>query len=75
MNIYPEDIYLNQYRDLKLLYKEYVGKQTLSPIKTYDKMKTKYIIHVTDLRFQMDYLTPKKKRLFEKYDEDPIDTN
>ena len=36
---YEEDNYLEQYGDLKLFYKEYIGDQHLSPIKTYDKRK------------------------------------
>ena len=34
-------------------------------------MKTYYPIQVIDLRFQVDYLTPKKIWLFEEYDEKP----
>ena len=36
-------------------------------------MKT-YPIKVIDLRFQLDYVNPKKLMLFEEYDEDPFDT-
>ena len=38
---FAENNYLEQYRDLKLFYKEYVGESMLSPIITYDKMKKK----------------------------------
>ena len=58
MNNYEENICLDQYRDLKLLYKEYIGEQLLSPIITYDKMKTYYPIQIIDLRFQVDHISP-----------------
>ena len=65
---FAENNYLEQYKDLKLFYKEYVGESILSPIITYDKMKNYYPIQIIDLRFQVDHLSPKKIRLFEKYD-------
>ena len=40
MTNYPEKDYLNQYWDLKLFYKEYIGSQILSPIIIYEKRKT-----------------------------------
>ena len=46
----------------------------LSPIKTYDKMKTYYPIQIIDLRFQVDHLSPKKIGLFEEYDPKPTNT-
>ena len=48
---YAENNYLGQYKDLKLFYKEYLGDQLLSPIITYDKMKTYYPIQIIDLRY------------------------
>ena len=41
-----ENYYLNQYRDLKIFYKENVGEQNSSPIITNDKMRTYYLIEV-----------------------------
>ena len=38
-------------------------------------METFYPIQVIDLRFQIDYVTPKKIRLFEKYENAPENTN
>ena len=38
-------------------------------------MKTFYPIQVIDLRFQIDYKTPKKIRLFEEYENTPENTN
>ena len=38
---YPENDYIDQYRDLKLFYKEYVGEELLNPFVSYPDMKTK----------------------------------
>ena len=71
---YDENNYLEQYKDLKLFYKEYVGDNLLSPIITYDKMKDYYPIQIIDLRFQVDHISLKKIRLFEEYDPSPTNT-
>ena len=71
---YEENNYLEQYKDLKLFYKEYVGDQLLSPIIAYDKMKDFFPIQIIDLRFQVDHISPKKIRLFEEYDPNPTNT-
>ena len=52
--------YLDQYRDIKLFYNEYIGESMLNPIITYDKMKNHYPIQIIDLRFQVDPISPKK---------------
>ena len=57
---YEENNYFKQNKDLKLFYKDYVGDQLLSPIISYDKMKTYYPIQIFDLRFQVDHISPKK---------------
>ena len=36
---FEENNYLEQYKNLKLLYKEYVGEPMLSPIISYENMK------------------------------------
>ena len=72
---FAENNYLEQYRDLKLFYKEYVGEPILSPIITYDKMKKYYPIQIIDLRFQVDHISPKKIRLFEEYDNNNVNTD
>ena len=59
--------YIDQYRDLKLLYHEYLGEQLLQPFISYNDMKTKYLFQVIDLRFQVDHINPKKIQLFEEY--------
>ena len=38
-------------------------------------MKSFYPIQVLDLRFQMDFITPKKIRLFQEYENAPGITN
>ena len=68
---YKENDYIDQYKDLKLFFKEYVGEELLNPFVSYPDMKTKYPIQVIDLRFQADHITPKKIQLFEEYRSDP----
>ena len=68
---YPENDYIDQYKDLKLFYKEYVGEELLNPFVSYPDMKNKYPIQVIDLRFQPDHITPKKIQLFEEYRPNP----
>ena len=72
---YNENIYLNQYRERQTCCKEFFGEHLLSPFITYDKIKTYYPIKIVDLRFKVDYETPKKIRLFEENDEIPTNTN
>ena len=64
---YGENDYIDQYSDLKLFYKEYIGEELLSPFVSYPDMKGKYSIQVIDLRFQADHITPKKIQLFQEY--------
>ena len=52
--------YLDQYRDLKNFYVEYVGEELLNPFISYPNLKDKYPIQLIDLRFQVDHITPKK---------------
>ena len=68
---FEENSYLDQYRDLKLFYKEYVGEELLHPYISYPDMKNLYPIQITDLRQQVDHITPKKIQLFEEFSEDP----
>ena len=72
---FAKNNYLEQYKDFKLFYKEYVGDQLLSPIITYDKLKNCYRFQIIDLRFQLDHVSPKKILLFEEYDFNPTNTN
>ena len=68
---FDENAYLDQYRDLKLFYKEYVGENLFLPYISYPDMKYRYPIQIIDLRHQIDHITPKKIQLFEEFSEDP----
>ena len=68
---FEENSYLDQYRDLYLFYKEYIGEEFLQHYITYPDMKYFYLIQITDLRHQVDHITPKKIQLFEEFGEDP----
>ena len=47
----------------------------LHPFISYLDIKTFYPNQVIDLEFQIDYITPKKNRLFEGYENTPENTN
>ena len=64
---YTENDYLDQYRDIKLFYKECLGEELMNPFIKYSDVKDKYPIQVIDLRFQIDHINPKKIQLFEEY--------
>ena len=72
---YSENKHLDHYRDLKLFYKEYNGESLLKPFISDIDLKSFYPIQVIDLRFQVDYITPKKIRIFEEHETDPEHTN
>ena len=72
---FTENDYLDQYRDLKSFYQEYVGEQLMNPFLSYTDMKNKYLIQVIDLRYQTDHISPKKIQLFEEYKNDPLYAN
>ena len=72
---FPENDYLDHYRDLKFLYKVFVGEELLNPFKNYNDMKNKYPIQVIDLKFQVDHVSPKKTQLFEEFITDPHNVN
>ena len=63
--------YLDQYRDLKLFYKEYVDEELLQPYISHPDMKDHYPFQIPDLRHQVDHITPKKNQLFQEISEDP----
>ena len=65
---YTEKKYLDRYRDPKLFYKDYSGESLSNPFIGYLDMNTFYPIQVIDLRFQIEYKTPKKTRLFEEFE-------
>ena len=68
---YEQNDYIEQYKDLKLFFKEYIGEQLMSPFISYPDMKSKYPIEIIDLRHQADHITPKKIQLFLEYGADP----
>ena len=70
---YDQNDYIEQYKDLKLFFKEYIGEPLLSPFISYTDMKSKYPIEIIDLRHQSDQITPKKIQLFQEYagEDDP----
>ena len=68
---YEQNDYIEQYRDLKLIFKEYIGEPILNPFISYLDMKTKYPIETIDLRHQSDHITAKKVQLFLEYGADP----
>ena len=68
---YEQNDYIEQYKDLKLFFKEYIGEQLMSPFIPYPDMKTKYPIEIIDLRHQADHITPQKIQLFLEYGADP----
>ena len=68
---YEQNDYIEQYKDLKLFFKENIGEQLRSPFISYPDMKTKYPIEIIDLRQQSDHITPKKIQLFLEYGADP----
>ena len=68
---YEENDYIQQFKDLKLFYREYIGEPILNPLISYPDMKTKYPIEIIDLRHQSDHLKPKKIQLFHEYGTDP----
>ena len=57
---YEQNDYIDQSKDLKLFFKEYIGEQMMSPFISYPDVKTKYPIEILDLRHQSDHITPKK---------------
>ena len=64
---YASNDYLDQYGDLKLFFKEYVGEELLKPFISYTNMKTKYPLQKFHLRFQVDHINPNKFQLFGEY--------
>ena len=68
---YEENDYIQQYKDLKLFWKEYIGEPILNPLISHTDMKTKYPIEVIDLRHQSDHITPKEIQVFHEYGIDP----
>ena len=68
---YTEIDYIDQYRDLKLVFEEYIGEPILNLLISCPDMNTKYCIGILDLRHQPDHKTLKKIQLIQEYGTDP----
>ena len=68
---YEENDYIEQNKDLKIFFKEYIGEELMTPFLSYTDMKTKYPIKVIDLRHPSDHITPEQNQHFMEYDADP----
>ena len=68
---HEENDYIQQYKDLELFWKKYIGEPILNPLVSYPDMKTKYPIEMIDLRYQSDHIIPKKIQIFHEYATDP----
>ena len=68
---YEQNDYIEQYKDLKLFFKQYIGEQLMSPFISSPDMKTEYPIETIDLRHQADHITHQKIQLFLEYGTDP----
>ena len=68
---YQQNDYFEQYKDMKIFFKEYIGEELMSPFIPYPDMKTKYPMEILDLRHQSNHITPKKIQLFQEYSADP----
>ena len=68
---YDQNDYIEQYKDIKLFFKVYIGEQLMSPFISYPNMKTKYPTEIIDSRHQSDHITPEKIQLFLEYGVDP----
>ena len=68
---YEQNDYIEQYKDLKLFFKDCIGEQLMSSFISYPDMKTKHPVEIIDLGHQSDHKIPKKIRLFQEYSADP----
>ena len=64
---YDLDDCVDQYKDVSLFYKEYLGELLIIPFIFFPDMKNKGPIQVIDLRFQFDHISFKKIQLLEDY--------
>ena len=64
---YDKIVYLDQNRDLKILYKEYFGGPLLNAFIYNTGVKKRYPIQLIDLRSQVDHINPKKFNYFKNF--------
>ena len=69
--IFEQKDYIEQYKDLKLFFEEYIGELILNPFITYPDMETNYPFGKIDLGHQLDHLKPNRIQLFQVYGADP----
>ena len=55
---YASNDYLDQNRDLKIFYEEYVAEELLNPYISYTDMKNENHIQIIDLKFPVDLINP-----------------
>ena len=53
---YEENDFIEQYKDIKLFFKEYTGEDVMTPFISYTDTKTKYPIEVIDLKHQHEHI-------------------
>ena len=68
---YEENDYIEQDKNLKLVFKEYICEPLLNLFILYPDMETKYPLGIIDSRHQLDHITPKKIQPFQEYNADP----
>ena len=68
---FEDNSQLDQYRDLNLFTKEYIGEELLQFYIIYPDMKFSYLFQLTNLRHQFDHIIPNKIHLFQEFSEDP----
>ena len=66
-----ENGHIDEYKVLKLSFKEDIGETIFYPLISYPDMKTNYPIGILDLRHQPDHRAPKKIQLNQEYGTDP----
>ena len=68
---YEENDCIQQYNDLNLFFREYIGEPILNPLVSYPDMKTRHPIEKIDLRLQPDHIAPKKIQFLQENGTDP----
>ena len=64
---YGLNYYVDQYRDLKLIYREYVAEELLTVFISFSDLKNKYRFQLIDLIFQVDHINPEKTGISEEH--------
>ena len=67
---FGQNDYIEQNKDLKLFFKDYVGEELLTPFIFYPDMKTKFPLEVKDLRHQHGHITLENIQLFNENGDD-----